>query len=129
MSRYRFLIDFSEAPGFDLDDDKVRFLTDVFSDSFKFRNRDVVAREDIEPQLLERLEASKLVEPYMTPREGKTFYRTGSVVTGESLGDDLIGKLLERGVIEALPPVEAGDEFTMTETPPKKKRRKKKTTE
>jgi len=126
MTRYQFLIDFSEAPGLDLDVDKVRFLTDVFSDSFKFRNRDVVAREDIPPQLLERLEASKLVEPCMIPREGKTFYRTGSVVTGDHLGDDLVDRLLERGAIEELPPVEAGDEFTMTETPPKKKRRKKK---
>lgn len=126
MSRYQFLIDFSEAPGSDLDVDKVRFLTDVFSESFKFRNRDVVAREDIPPQLLERLEASKLVEPCMTLREGKTFYRTGSVVTGDSLGDDLVERLLERGAIEELPPVEVGDEFTMTETAPKKKRRKKK---
>ena len=126
MSRYRFLIDFSEAPGFDLDVDKVRFLTDVFSDSFKFRNRDVVAREDIEHRLLERLEATKLVEPCMIPREGKTFYRTGSVVTGDKLGDDLVERLLERGVIDELPPVEVGDDFTMTETPPEKKKRRKK---
>lgn len=126
MSRYRFLTDFSEVPGSDLDPDKVRFLTDVFSDAFKFRNRDVVAREDIEAQLLERLEARKLVEPVMIPRKGKTFYRSGSVVTGEELGEELVDRLLKSGVIEKASRVGAGDDFTMTETAPEKKKRKKK---
>ncbi len=126
MSRYRFLKDFSEGPGVELDPDKVRFLTDVFSDAFKFRNRDVVAREDIEPQLLERLEASKLVEPYYRPVEGvKTFYRAGSVVTGKTLGEELTSRLCLTGVLEDLPPVEAGDDFAMTETPKKRKKKKK----
>lgn len=127
MSRYQFLKDFSEGPGVELDLDKVRFLTDVFSDDFKFMNRDVVERKDVDPQLLERLEERKLVEPYYRPVEGvKTFYRAGSVVTMETLGEELTSRLLLTGVLDELPPVEAGDDFTMTETPKKKRKKKKK---
>lgn len=126
MSRYRFVRDFSEAPSVEPDPDNVRFLTDVFSEGFKYRNRDVVARNDIEPQLLDRLEAQKLVELNTIPTGERTFYRKGSVVTGERLGDDLAGRLTLSGVIEDLPPVEAGDDFIMTETSTEKKKRKKK---
>ena len=130
MSKYRFLLDFSEGPGIETDSEKVVFLTDVFSEAFKYRIRDVVERKEIDPQLLDDLEAKSLVEPYTCPRKGEgKFFRKNSVVDGEKIGDEAqISKLLDRGVIVGPGSDPASDDFTMKETTPSKKATKKKTT-
>lgn len=123
MSKYRFLLDFSEGPGIETDSEKVAFLTDVFSEAFKYRIRDVVERKDIDPQLLEDLEAKSLVEPYTCPRKGGgKFFRKNSVVDGEKIGDAAqISKLLSRGVIVG----PGSDPVTEKKTKKKKSTKKK----
>ena len=119
MSEYKVLIGFSQGQGTTVDPDRVIFMTDVFSESFKFRRGDVIKRADIPEYILGPMQIKGLIEPYMKKDEGQPFhFKPGEVVSDEVFGIET-QKLLDLGLIESV------KGFFDEPFPPEKKRKKR----
>ena len=114
-------------------EEDVEFTTDLFSSDFTYPARGVVARKDIDPDLLERWESMGIVKPHeYFQATGTASYDIGQIVDSEEIqkGYDL-PTLIANGIVEPLEPLADPPPSTLEaegepKPPPKKRGRPRK---